>query len=137
MAGVSKFPQLSVAKATHGTPTALKGGPRWGKPYQGSWQGNKAKEDFCAQRRGVIDRLVEPANVLCSADYDQYKVVFMEQQAHGLEVWMQPLVQLRAPKIFNLRSDPFERAEHEAGGLTNGSSTHLCSFRLRRSSASS
>jgi len=26
------------------------------------------------------------------------------------------LVQLRAPKIFNLRSDPFERAEHEAGG---------------------
>ena len=46
---------------------------------------------------------------------DQYKVVFMEQQAHGLEVWMQPLVPLRAPKIFNLRSDPFERAEHEAG----------------------
>ena len=40
----------------------------------------------------------------------------MEQQAHGLEVWMQPLVALRAPKIFNLRTDPFERAEHEAGG---------------------
>jgi hypothetical protein len=40
----------------------------------------------------------------------------MEQQAHGLEVWMQPLVPLRAPKIFNLRSDPFERADHEAGG---------------------
>jgi arylsulfatase len=41
--------------------------------------------------------------------------VFLEQQAHGLEVWMQPLVPLRAPKIFNLRSDPFERGEHEAG----------------------
>jgi hypothetical protein len=27
MAGVSKFPQLSVAKATHGTPIALKGDP--------------------------------------------------------------------------------------------------------------
>ena len=40
----------------------------------------------------------------------------MEQPAHGLEVWMQPLVPLRAPKIFNLRSDPFERAEYEAGG---------------------
>ena len=53
---------------------------------------------------------------LAGLRYDQYKVVFMEQQAHGLEVWMQPLVQLRAPKIFNLRSDPFERAEHEAGG---------------------
>jgi hypothetical protein len=39
----------------------------------------------------------------------------VEQPAHGLEVWMQPLIPLRAPKLFNLRSDPFERAEHEAG----------------------
>jgi arylsulfatase A-like enzyme len=53
---------------------------------------------------------------LAGLRFDQYKVVFMEQAAHGLEVWMQPLVPLRAPKIFNLRSDPFERAEHEAGG---------------------
>ena len=52
---------------------------------------------------------------LAGLRYDQYKAVFMEQQAHGLEVWMQPLVPLRAPKLFNLRSDPFERAEHEAG----------------------
>jgi arylsulfatase len=53
---------------------------------------------------------------LAGLRFDQYKLVFMEQPAHGLEVWMQPLVPLRAPKIFNLRSDPFERAEHEAGG---------------------
>ena len=52
---------------------------------------------------------------LAGLRYDQYKAVFMEQQAHGLEVWMQPLVPLRAPKLFNLRSDPFERAELEAG----------------------
>jgi hypothetical protein len=39
----------------------------------------------------------------------------MEQKAHGLEVWMQPPVTLRAPKLFNLRSDPFERSEQEAG----------------------
>ena len=57
--------------------------------------------------------------------YDQYKVVFMEQQAHGLEVWMQPLVPLRAPKLFNLRSDPFERAEHEAGGYDTWFIEHL------------
>jgi len=53
---------------------------------------------------------------LAGLRFDQYKVAFLEQQAHGLEVWMQPLARLRAPKIFNLRSDPFERAEHEAGG---------------------
>jgi arylsulfatase len=28
---------------------------------------------------------------------------------------MQPFVPLRAPKLFNLRADPFERAEQEAG----------------------
>jgi arylsulfatase len=39
----------------------------------------------------------------------------MEQPAHGLEVWMQPFVSLRTPKLFNLRSDPFERAQDEAG----------------------
>ena len=39
----------------------------------------------------------------------------MVQNAHGLEVWSQPLVPLRLPRLFNLRSDPFERAHHEAG----------------------
>jgi arylsulfatase A-like enzyme len=61
--------------------------------------------------------------------YDQYKAVFMEQPAHGLEVWMKPLVPLRAPKLFNLRSDPFERAEHEAGEYDNGSSS-ICLSRF-------
>jgi arylsulfatase A-like enzyme len=54
---------------------------------------------------------------LAGLRYDQYKAVFMEQQAHGLEVWMQPLVPLRAPKLFNLRSDPFERAEQRQGTM--------------------
>jgi len=57
--------------------------------------------------------------------YDQYKAVFMEQPAHGLEVWMQPLVPLRAPKLFNLRSDPFERAEQEAGDYDKWFIEHL------------
>lgn len=45
--------------------------------------------------------------------YDNWKVVFAEQRAHGMEVWQDPFVQLRAPKVFNLRSDPFEIADHE------------------------
>ena len=53
---------------------------------------------------------------LAGIRYDEWKIVFMEQQAHGLAVWQQPLTTLRAPKIFNLRTDPFERAEIEAGG---------------------
>ena len=33
----------------------------------------------------------------------------------GFDVWAQPMIQLRLPSLFNLRSDPFERAQHEAG----------------------
>ena len=36
----------------------------------------------------------------------------MEQRVQGtIAVWLEPLVPLRAPKIFNLRTDPFERAD--------------------------
>jgi arylsulfatase len=45
--------------------------------------------------------------------YDQWKVVFAEQREHGLKVWEEPFVPLRLPKLFNLRSDPFETADHE------------------------
>jgi len=47
--------------------------------------------------------------------YDEWKAVFMEQRAHGLDVWAEPMVPLRLPRLFNLRSDPFERSQHEAG----------------------
>jgi arylsulfatase len=44
--------------------------------------------------------------------YDNWKFVFMEQRAPGtLRVWLEPFVTLRAPKIFNLRTDPYERAD--------------------------
>jgi arylsulfatase len=52
---------------------------------------------------------------LAGLRYDQWKAVFMEQKAHGLAVWAQPMVQLRLPMLFNIRSDPFERSQHEAG----------------------
>jgi arylsulfatase len=46
--------------------------------------------------------------------FNQYKVVFAEQRAHGVDVWREAFTPLRAPKLFNLRSDPFETADHEA-----------------------
>jgi arylsulfatase len=50
---------------------------------------------------------------LAALRYNQWKLVFMEQRAHGFDVWQEPLVTLRLPKLFNLRADPFERADHE------------------------
>jgi arylsulfatase len=44
--------------------------------------------------------------------FDNWKVVFMEQRVQGtLQIWFEPFVALRVPKIFNLRTDPFERAD--------------------------
>ncbi len=44
--------------------------------------------------------------------YDNFKFVFMEQRVQGtLRVWAEPFVTLRVPKIFNLRTDPYERAD--------------------------
>ena len=43
-----------------------------------------------------------------------WKMVFMEQRAHRFDVWREPLVELRAPKIFNLRRDPCERADTDS-----------------------
>jgi arylsulfatase len=49
---------------------------------------------------------------LVALRYDNWKVVFMEQRTRGtLEVWMDPFVPLRVPKLFNLRTDPYERAD--------------------------
>ena len=49
---------------------------------------------------------------LTALRYNDWKLVFMEQKSPGtLRVWMEPFVPLRLPLIFNLRRDPYERAE--------------------------
>jgi arylsulfatase len=43
--------------------------------------------------------------------FDNWKIVFMEQRLEGtLGVWAEPFVRLRLPKLYNLRTDPFEYA---------------------------
>jgi arylsulfatase len=51
---------------------------------------------------------------LVALRFNQWKLVFQEQRAHGFDVWEEPFVELRLPKLFNLRSDPFEEADHVA-----------------------
>jgi arylsulfatase len=44
--------------------------------------------------------------------YDNWKFVFSEQRVEGtMRIWAEPFVTLRLPKIFNLRTDPYERAD--------------------------
>ena len=46
--------------------------------------------------------------------YNKWKLVFAEQRAQRFRVWSEPFVPLRIPKLFNLRTDPFERADTDA-----------------------
>ena len=49
---------------------------------------------------------------LTAVRFDHWKMVFMEQRVQGtLQVWAEPFTELRVPKIFNLSTDPYERAD--------------------------
>ena len=49
---------------------------------------------------------------LVALRYDNWKMVFAEQRVTGtLRIWAEPFTTLRVPKIFNLRTDPYERAD--------------------------
>jgi len=44
--------------------------------------------------------------------YSNFKCVFLEQRKAGtMGIWAEPFTALRFPKIFNLRTDPYERAD--------------------------
>ena len=51
---------------------------------------------------------------LVALRYGDWKLVFLEQRAKTLACWSEPFVPLRVPKIFNLRRDPFERADENS-----------------------
>jgi arylsulfatase len=49
---------------------------------------------------------------LTALRYDNWKLIFAEQRAPGtLRVWAEPFTELRLPLMFNLRTDPYERAQ--------------------------
>jgi arylsulfatase len=68
---------------------------------------------------GQVEKSPRESFLYCNDDqqltalrYDNWKIVFMEQRIQGtLRIWAEPFVALRVPKIFNLRTDPYERAD--------------------------
>jgi arylsulfatase A-like enzyme len=61
-------------------------------------------------RRGFV-YIDDDQNVVALRMHN-WKVVFLEQRCEGtLAVWSNPFTVLRVPKLFNLRMDPFERAD--------------------------
>src|SRR4051812_15665218 len=54
-----------------------------------------------------------------------WKFVLGEQRAQQMRVWMEPLDKLRIPLIFNLRRDPFERAQHNSNTYYDWMVSHV------------
>jgi arylsulfatase len=67
-------------------------------------------EEDVSPRKGFI--YFSDDGDLVALRFDNWKLVFMEQRTQGtMRIWAEPFVPLRVPKLFNLRTDPFERAD--------------------------
>jgi arylsulfatase len=51
---------------------------------------------------------------IVAARYADWKVVFLENRGQAFGVWREPFTELRVPLLFNLRRDPFEKAQHNS-----------------------
>jgi arylsulfatase A-like enzyme len=68
------------------------------------------KEGVRSPREGFI--YFDDDGDLVALRYNNWKVAFQEQRTPGLlKIWMDPFTVLRTPKIYNLRTDPYERAD--------------------------
>ena len=54
--------------------------------------------------------------LLTAVRVGDWKFVFAEQRSKRFDVWRDPFVKLRIPKIFHLRRDPYERADTDSNG---------------------
>lgn len=55
---------------------------------------------------------VNDAGEIVAIRVGDWKATYHENRAHQLDVWREPFVDLRLPLLFNLRRDPFEKAQH-------------------------
>ena len=60
--------------------------------------------------------------------FKNWKITFLMQESHGIDVWRDQFTVLRAPMITNLRMDPFERAVDETIGYNKWWIDHMFAF---------
>jgi arylsulfatase A-like enzyme len=72
-------------------------------PYLTGQQPNSARKEFI---------YFNDDGDLVAARIENWKIVFEEQREKGtMQIWAEPFTKLRIPKFFDLRSDPYERAD--------------------------
>jgi len=66
---------------------------------------------------------------LTALRYDNWKFVFLEQRCTGtLQIWAEPYIELRVPKLFNLRTDPYEKADQTSNTYYDWMLDHIFLF---------
>ncbi|WP_394019333.1 arylsulfatase [Xanthobacter pseudotagetidis] len=114
--GLDWFPTLLAAAGdTTIKERLLKGTTIGGKPYKNHLDGYN-QLDYLTGKAGQSARkefvYFNDDGQIVAMRYENWKLVFSEQRATGtLRIWAEPFTQLRVPKIFDLRSDPYERAD--------------------------
>ena len=106
---------LSAAGEPQVKEKLLEGHDAAGKTFQVHLDGY----DLLPYLTGEVDRSPRNSFFYFSDDgdlvamrYDNWKLVFMQQRLPGtLAVWAEPFVATRIPLLFNLRTDPYERAD--------------------------
>src|SRR5262249_44030858 len=106
---------LAVAGDTQVTDKLLKGSAAGDMTYKGHLDGFNVVPMLTGQtqkspRNSFI--YINDDQQVVALRYENWKIVFEEQRAEGtLRIWAEPFTPLRLPKIFNLRTDPYERAD--------------------------
>jgi arylsulfatase len=85
---------------------------------------------------GEVDESPRQHFFYCSDDgdltalrYDNWKFVFLEQRCTGtLQIWAEPFTELRVPKLFNLRTDPYEKADQTSNTYYDWMLDHIYLF---------
>jgi arylsulfatase A-like enzyme len=116
ISGLDWFPTLLAAAGdTNITDRLLKGAAIGGKTFKNHLDGYNQLPYLTGQTKDAPRHeffYFNDDGVLVAMRQDDWKVVFCEQRAPGgFEVWSNPFTCLRVPKVFNLRMDPYERAD--------------------------
>jgi arylsulfatase A-like enzyme len=95
----------------------LKGVELNGRPYRNYIDGYNQLEYLSGQvkqsPRQEFMYVNDDAQIVAMRAGD-WKVVFLENRGEAFGVWREPFIELRVPLLFNLRRDPFERAQHNS-----------------------
>jgi arylsulfatase len=107
----------AIAGSTDIKEKALKGVTLNGRNYKNHIDGYN-QLDYLTGKTKVSARnefwYVNDDAQIVAARYQDWKVVFLENRGEAFGVWREPFVELRAPLLFNLRRDPFEKAQHNS-----------------------